>query len=248
MPKVKSLSNNLYPFFCYFGGKWRAAKRYPQPRYQHIIEPFAGAAGYSLRYPHLNVTLYDLDTAIYGMWDYLIRASENDIRSLPLDVQHVNDLNICQEARWLIGFWLNKAAATPHLTPSAWMRSGIRPNSYWGEVIRERIASQVSKIKHWKVINKSYEEADGVEATWFIDPPYQGECGRRYRCRIEDYAKLGSWCCGRKGQVIVCERAGAEWLPFQTFHTIKATPGSRRKSYSEEVIWTKEDCEGSEGL
>jgi site-specific DNA-adenine methylase len=238
MPKMST--NGLSPFFCYFGGKWRAAKRYPKPLFPKIIEPFAGAAGYSLRHSDLDVILYDLDPAIYGMWDYLIKVSAEEIRKLPLEVVHVKDLAVCQEAKWLIGFWLNKGASTPHLTPSAWMRSNIRPNSYWGEVIRERIANQVDKIKHWKIINKSFMDADAVDATWFVDPPYQGECGRRYRCRIQadEYAKLGEWCKSRTGQIIVCERAGADWLPFQTFHTIKANPSSRGKSYSEEVIWT----------
>jgi hypothetical protein len=233
-----SSSASLQPFFCYFGGKWRAARLYPKPCYRNIIEPFAGAAGYSLRYPHLSVTLYDIDTAVCGVWDYLIRASETDIRGLPIDVKHVNDLVVCQEAKWLIGFWMNKASASPHLSPSAWMRGGTRPNSYWGEVIRERIASQVRQIRHWKIVNGPYENADDVEATWFVDPPYHGECGRRYRCRITDYARLGEWCRGRKGQVIVCEHAGADWLPFRPFHTIRANPGPRGKAYSEEVIWT----------
>jgi 16S rRNA G966 N2-methylase RsmD len=118
------------------------------------------------------------------------------------------------------------------------MRSGIRPNSYWGEVIRQRVADQVDAIKHWKIFNKSYEESPDLEATWFIDPPYQGECGKKYRCKLDQYTKLGEWCLKRRGQAIVCERAGADWLPFRPFQSIKATPGARGKSYSEEVIWT----------
>jgi len=41
----------LRPFWRYYGGKWRAAPRYPAPRHDLIIEPFAGAAGYAMRYP-----------------------------------------------------------------------------------------------------------------------------------------------------------------------------------------------------
>lgn len=230
----------LNPFFCYFGGKWRVAKKYPVPMYSRIIEPFAGGAGYSLRYPYLQVTLYEVDVAVYGVWDYLIHASSQEIRSLPLDVKHVNDLSVCQEAKWLIGFWLNKASVSPRLSPSVWMRGGTRPNSYWGEVIRERIALQVDKIRHWEIIHKSYQEIDNMQATWFIDPPYQGECGKLYRHKITDYASLGDWCTHREGQVIVCERSGASWLPFQQFATTRATPGIRGKSYSQEVIWTNE--------
>jgi hypothetical protein len=31
----------LRPFFPYYGSKWSLAKRYPAPRYDRIIEPFA---------------------------------------------------------------------------------------------------------------------------------------------------------------------------------------------------------------
>jgi site-specific DNA-adenine methylase len=51
----------LKPFFCYYGGKWRAAPHYPAPEHDRIIEPFAGAAGYSMRYPQKRVALYEKD-------------------------------------------------------------------------------------------------------------------------------------------------------------------------------------------
>lgn len=228
---------SLKPFFCYFGGKWRAAKHYPSPEHDRIIEPFAGAAGYSLRHYTHEVILYDVDPAIYGVWQYLINVTPEEIRKLPLEVDHVDNFKIPQEAKWLIGFWLNKGSVSPSLTPSSWMRSGVRPNSYWGETIRDRIAQQVTKIKHWKIVKESYKDAEDTEATWFVDPPYQGECGKFYRYKIEEYKELGDWCRRRKGQVIVCERDGADWLPFQLLAEIKTTPGSRGKSYSKEVVW-----------
>ena len=230
---------NLHPFFCYYGGKWRAAKRYPPPIHQTLIEPFAGSAGYSLRYPARDVILCDLDPIICGVWEYLIRVSAEEIYQLPTKVDHVNDVNAPQEAKWLIGFWLNKGVASPTLTPSAWMRSGIRPNSYWGETIRKRIASQIGSIRHWKIHCQSYEGIENREAAWFIDPPYCGKPGKHYRCKFNDYQELAQWCRDRTGQVMVCEQSGASWLPFEPFAKIKSTPGSRGKSYSEEVFWTK---------
>lgn len=227
----------LRPFFYYFGGKSRAAKFYPEPRYLDIIEPFAGAAGYSLRYHYKYVTLYDVYPIICGLWDYLIRVSEEEILSLPLDVQHVDDLAICQEAKWLIGFWLNQATTTPRKSISAWRRN-FTGRPFWGEATRKRIASQVNSIRHWKILNTSYENIPDTIGTWFIDAPYQGVAGKHYRNRIEDYAKLGEWCRKRSGQVIVCEKAGADWLPFRPFHTILTNPGPKGKTHSEEVIWT----------
>ena len=62
------------------GGKWRSAPRYPQPRYQTIIEPFAGSAGYSLRYVDRDVILIDKDEIIAGTWHYLVNVREDEIR------------------------------------------------------------------------------------------------------------------------------------------------------------------------
>lgn len=98
------------PFFTYFGGKYRAAPHYPKAVFDTIVEPFAGAAGYSLRYHRRRVILVDADPIIVGLWKYLIAVSPEDVRRLPLvgDDETVDNLDVCQEARWLIGFWLNK--------------------------------------------------------------------------------------------------------------------------------------------
>ena len=37
----------LLQFFSFFGSKVALAKNYPQPKYDAIVEPFAGSAGYS---------------------------------------------------------------------------------------------------------------------------------------------------------------------------------------------------------
>jgi len=227
----------LKPFFSYFGGKWRAAPHYPEPKYDRIIEPFAGAAGYSVRHYNHKVTLYEVDPLIYGLWEYLTSVRSKEIRGLPLKVKHVDDLKCCQEAKWLIGFWLGGGLSRPGKTPSAWMRGGTKPNSFWGEAIRDRIAQQVRHVRHWEVKNESYEEAHG-KATWFIDPPYQ-EAGSAYRFKFDKYKHLGRWSKQRRGQVIVCEAEGADWMRFKPFRTISATKGIGRKGFSKEVIWLK---------
>ena len=97
---------------------------------------------------------------IYGVWDYLIHVPAKEILAIP-DLepgQTVADLPISQEARWLVGFWLNRGASRPRTGPSAWMRDGIRPGSFWGERVRQTIASQVDRIRHWQVYNCSYED------------------------------------------------------------------------------------------
>ena len=227
----------LKPFFSFYGGKWRAAPKYPAPQHDRIIEPFAGSAGYSVRYHERNIVLYDKDPVIAGLWDYLIHVSSKEIMSLPSELRHIDDLRCCQEAKWLIGFWLNKGSSAPSKQPSAWMRSGIRPSSYWGEVIKERIAGQVDKIRHWKVYNTSFEYIPDQPATWFVDPPYQ-KAGLRYKhgSKSVDFDALSQWCRSRSGQIIVCENDGADWLPFTHFADIKSNPGSRGKGKSKEAI------------
>lgn len=230
-------SVKLRPFFSFYGGKWRATPLYPRPLHAEMVEPFAGSAGYSLRYPERNVHLYDSDPILVGLWQYLIGVSESDIMALPTQVEHVDDLSVSEEARWLIGFWLNKGMTAPCKTPSKWMRDGWRPNSQWGEAIRGRIASQLQAIRHWRVEQRSYEDVPLRAATWFVDPPYHNAAGRRYRHHRIDYEALGGWCQSLPGQVIACEQEGASWLPFRPFSSVKGTEGAKRSGRSAEVVW-----------
>ena len=232
----------LRPFFGFYGGKWRdAIKHYPRPSFDTLVEPFAGSAGYALRYPTKQVVLCEIDPVIASVWDYLINVSAREIMAIP-DVPEggkVDDLHLCQEAAWLVGFWVNRAASRPRKGPSKWMREKIRPGSFWGDRVRNTIASQLHAIRHWKIHNLSYEDCPvSGAATWFVDPPYQ-RAGQYYTFGSEqiDYDKVATWCLSREGQVIVCENAGADWLPFLHLADVKTTrPGQR----SLEVLWTSE--------
>ena len=228
----------LRPFFSLYGGKWRVAALYPQPRHRTVVEPFAGGAGYAVRHAHLDVVLCDLDPVLAGVWKYLVRVSAAELLALPdlQDGESVDDLAVPQEARWLIGFWLNRGVARPRKRPSAWMRSGVRPGSFWGERVRQTLVAQVEQIRHWRVYECSYEQCPVAgEATWFIDPPYV-DAGSHYRfgSGAIDYERLSRWCRARSGQIVVCENEGADWLPFQPLADIKTTRAGRR---SREAVW-----------
>lgn len=231
----------LKPFFTFYGGKYRAAKHYPAPEHDVIVEPFAGSAGYSVVHHERQVILRDLDPVVAATWRYLIHATPEEIYALPdLELgQTVDDIDVPEAARWLIGWWLNKGSAQPKRTPSPWMRAGTHTTSFWGEAIRERIASQVTEIRHWVVQEGPYDEAEDIEATWYVDPPYQ-KAGKHYRHGAKgiDFARLGDWCKARKGQLIVCENEGADWLPFRPLAQIKANVGRQKSSgFSVEVIY-----------
>lgn len=232
---------SLRPFFSYYGGKWRNAKHYPAPKHETIVEPFAGSAGYALRYPDRQVKLYDLDPVICTVWDYLIKVRPDEVQALP-DVPvdgTVDDLNVCAEAKLLIGFWLNRGSARPCKTPSKWFREGLAPSSFWGPRTRKVISEQVEFIRHWTVENKSYQDIGDLTATWFVDPPYEKAGGHyKFGSRQMDFPHLGAWCQSRQGQTIVCEADGATWLPFNSLGDFKAT---RKGTRSKESIWYQEN-------
>lgn len=244
MHKVKG------PFFTYFGGKWRAAPHYPRPKHSTVVECFAGSAGYALRYAHLNVVLCEANDTIRSIWEWLIRVSEAEMLTLPdvLPGETLRDARFSaldSRARSFIGMWMNKGTTGPCWKPSSWTHSGVRPNSSWGPVLRGRLAEQLRFIRHWRLL-ADYREAPVGPATYFVDPPYQGRLGARYPAHDINYSELSDWCRSRCGQTIVCENAGAQWLPFVPFRTIKGTEGKRRTGVSVEVVWTG-DCAPARG-
>lgn len=242
----------LAPFFGYFGSKFRAAGLYPAPTRGLIVEPFAGAAGYSCRYPDREVLLNDADENIVAIWRYLTSVSETEILSLP-DLQlgqSADDLPVCWEAKLLIGFWLQTSAATRKTLWSSRYKSRLqtpkfdknRTLSFWSAGVRERIASQLRHIRHWKVSLGHYEDLPLCDATWFCDPPYQ-VAGKAYRKSQIDYERLSAWCQSLPGQVIVCENAGAEWLPFKQLYKMRAANLSKvhGREPRNEVLWTRDE-------
>ena len=235
---------SLKPFWRYYGGKWRAAPRYPAPLRAVIVEPFAGAAGYSLRHYERDVVLIDKYPVICEMWRYLIAVSPAEVRRIP-EVEHVDALPdwVPQGARSLVGFWLNAATVSPRKQLSAGRKKLAGMGCVfegWTPATRERIAHQVGCIRHWLVYEGdalSFGDALDFDATWFVDPPYNNKAGSYYVHSDIDFAALGKWCRSRRGQVIACENEGATWLPFRPFATLKA--GVNGKG-SREVIWTND--------
>jgi site-specific DNA-adenine methylase len=230
------------PFWRYYGGKHRAAARYPAPLHGTIIEPFAGAAGYACNYAELDVVLVEKDPKIAAIWRYLISATPGDILAIG-DIPEggtVDDLDAPQAAKWLAGFWCNDGAAQPCKTPSKWAMRG-RSYDGWNDCMRSRIAAHVRSIRHWNVIEGDYTDCPDVRATWFVDPPYQTAAGRHYKHNLVDFAHLSDWVQSRKGQIIACDQAGSDWLPWNRSMQIKSTSGAGRDGKSNEVYWYRDE-------
>lgn len=239
LPRV----TGLRPFWCYFGGKWRDAPNYPAPLHGLIIEPFAGAAGYSMRYPERDVVLVERFHVVAEVWRFLTSATASEVMRIPC-VEAVDDLPswVCSGARWLVGFCLNNGTTSPRRVLSAGLRrlqSQGRTLAGWTPERRLLVASQLDAVAHWRVIEGDYTEAPDAEATYFIDAPYEGKAGEHYvhGSTKLDYAKLGDWVRARRGQVIACEAVGAGWLPFEPHTQPKAGFG---RAVSREAVWTNQ--------
>jgi len=173
-----------------------------------------------------------------SVWRYLIKATAKEILALPLIEygQSVDDLKVNQEARILIGLNCNNGAASPSKRLSSWSKDN--PNGFWGEKYRQRVAQNVERIKHWMIIESDYSNAPDIEATWFIDPPYNNKAGSYYPTQVDDYQALADWCKSCQGQVMVCENEGADWLPFKPFMAVQANNSKNGGKISMEAIWT----------
>jgi hypothetical protein len=231
---------------CY-GSKWRLAPKYPHPQHDTIIEPFAGGAGYSLLHYRKNVRLYDKSPYVVAIWKFLIGASRQDILGLPIvePGEKVSEMGLPMGAEYLIRSWLDiytggKSARDQRLSWSLETWPDV-PVQYWGERCRQRIADHVECLSHWTCEQiDDYTDIPDCEATWHIDPPYQN-AGKHYKYSANaiDFDRLGDWCKSRSGQVMVCENAGADWLPFR-HHCEQVGANKVGDSYkrSTEVIWT----------
>jgi hypothetical protein len=231
---VTGLRQGLRPFFPYYGSKWACAPAYPPPLYWQIVEPFAGSAGYSLRFPDRDVLLVDINPTITGLWRWLIGADPAEVLQLPdvPDGVSVHDLGLAGPARDLVGYWLNPGQVVPAAKRSRF-RSGEFTNKGWNETIRRRIAAQIPRIRHWRIHEGQHNDAVSLirdPATWFVDPVYQGRPGKTYRTAALDYEALGRWAEGLHGQVIVCEADGAKWLPFRPAWETHGIAGKSREA------------------
>jgi hypothetical protein len=182
-----------------------------------VIEPFCGGASYSIVHEPKRVRLYDKAPDIVACWNYLINADPADILALPCENLQVGQdlakLDCPFGAQVLIRLW-QRIGRNDCNTVSGWNNT---PGN-WCAGTRAYIAESVTKIRHWTCECASYDAVPNTDATWFCDPPYQGQrtgYRREFGPAMLDYTDLGDWAGTRDGLVIVCEDAAAGWLPFR---------------------------------
>jgi len=231
--------------FYYYGGKVRLASKYPEPNYDRIIEPFAGAAGYSMYWlskkKNLKTTLIEKDSRVVELWHRLLAMSSQEILSISMP----------KAGEWTEDFLFMTVAASNALGRQKGYSFSQRAAEECTGMLR-RIARLVDICRNRvTVIQGNYQIAPIEAATYFIDPPYQtpkklnnkktsNPKGQGYAkdCQATDldFSKLSSWCQALPGQVIVCEMYGADWLPF--IPLTKQTQNSQGVEYGE-VVWLK---------
>ena len=227
----------MRPFFPYYGSTWNRARYLPPPKFPLVRERFCGGSGYSVFYDCPRVELGDKDPIIAGLWTYLMRVTPAEIMALP-ELPEVGDsvdnYTIPQEAKWLIGFWLNRGSAQPKKARTAYSARTDKAQLNWGLNAKKRIAAQLPLLAGWSVIEGDYLDGPTDKCTWLIDPPYVVK-GKFYRQKFTAHAALGDWCRTLHGQAIVLEGAGAEWLPFEALGHFKTSLGK-----AEEKVWLYE--------
>lgn len=210
--------------WSYYGSKTKLVKLYPKPVFNKIIEPFCGAAKYSLLHFEKDVHLFDADLNIIKIWQWLQQCSPNDILTLPKFKGGETIKGIkwdCEAQGLFMGYMVGRGLATPQYKVSPFVAS---EKQYHFDFTYKRIASDLFKIKHWVISYNTYQNIENESATWFIDPPYMFG-GQYYRMsnKYIDFGLLAKYCKERKGQLIVCENTKANWLPFTPLRQIQGT-------------------------
>ena len=236
------------PLFKWYGSKWMSSRYYSAPPKDHeIIEPFAGGAGYSLRYFDHAVTIAERDEHVHNLWRWLIYgATEHQIREIPLDIPEGTDIRtigLSYGQQLLLKHWQRTNNVGNCWTISPW---GNKPGQ-WTANTRSRVAPEVHLIRHRKIVQDGFallDEKRDAHAQWFIDPPYQ--FNYKYATGPVSYPRLADAVMALRGRAIVCEALDPKtgerptWLPFETF---RDTVTSRRKAHqshhSKELLFQK---------
>lgn len=238
------------PLFKWFGSKWQNSKYYPSPHKNKIVEPFAGGAGYSLRFNRDNVIIAEVDSHINNLWNWLIHeANTDDVLEIPTDIPvglDIRTIPMSMGQKLLLKNWQRTNNIGDCWTVSPW---GNMPGQ-WTENTRKRVSGDVGKIKHWQLFKDGFELlesplADDDEITWFIDPPYL--YNYKYKMKNEfSYERLACAVKRLKGQVVVCEAICPKTgrIPdYLNFHFFRESVTSRRShgnnTHSKELIFHK---------
>lgn len=219
--------------FAYYGAKHGLSAAYGPPAHRVLVEPFAGSAAYACRWAHLldTVILNDADPQVVALWHRLQTITTDELDELEhqaYTAERTTDFLIASPGGGS-SMRASLAGQSQAITP--------RMRQDWHKT-RNRIEAALPYLRHWEIRQGSYDTLPDIEATWFIDPPYQSltsVAGALYRQGAQgvDFQHLAAWCQSRRGQVIVCEQEPASWLPFWALRTQQNAANTIRT----ELVW-----------
>jgi hypothetical protein len=213
--------------FYYYGAKRMLARRWGMPTRPLVIEPFAGSAGYSMHWLNYvdEVRLVEKDPRVAGLWRRLLAMEPEEVLALePPEYGVYTDDFLWMTAATSNAIAQLRTLKMPERVPDV-ARAMLRQ-------IAKRLPAATRKVT---IIEGDYTLAGDDEATWFIDPPYQVNSNGSAKTKFPqgmgyapgckstdlDFEVLAEWCRTRRGQVIVCEQSGANWLPFKPLKPLR---------------------------
>lgn len=202
--------------FYYFGRKARLAPLYPAPEHPLVIEPFAGSMAYTFHYRPAAALGIDANSDLVRVWKEVVGMTPEEILAYP---EPALGERVCDRWSMLAAGSHGTAVASSYLWTERMSRD-LRKQKRLAARLRD-YADVAIEYRHG-----NFDFAPAVEATWFIDPPYQ-KVGRGYGGERLDYAALAEFVMTRRGLVVVCEQMGADWLPFAPLAEIKGTTNKR---------------------
>lgn len=208
--------------FYYFGRKGRLAPHYPTPEFDLVIEPFAGSMAYTLHHRPKRAIGIDIDPQVVKVWNRVCKLTPAKLLNYP--EPSIGDRTADRFAMMAAG-----SHGTTRASDYLWterMQRDLRKQ----KKLAARSVEYARSCIDYRL--GDYHEAPDIEATWFIDPPYQ-RVHRGYERWNLDYDELAEWCKTRRGQVIVCEQDGADWLPFEPLQEIRGTTNKQ----TTEMAW-----------
>lgn len=209
-----------------YGGKRRIARKYPAPVHPVVVEPFAGGLGYTLLHRPGVAVAVEADPAVHGAWHRLVAAGPSGIRSMAaswLSQDYVDD-PLCSLMSRRPGMF----AAGRGCRITDWNRFHVPLTTEYAAEVWPYARTVDYRLG-------DYRDCPDIEATWFIDPPYQHADSSGYAMAGLDYTELAEWCLSRRGQVIVCEGPGADWLPFSDLAVLTGMSGRT----TSERVWVR---------
>lgn len=212
----------MHPVFPYFGSKWRATAKVPQPLVGlPVFEPFGGSATYSLRHRVPAAQIIEYREDVVAAWDWFLNATPADVDALPDLVQ---------------GEELEHPFARFFTMPgSAKVGGAVTARGAAAQRIYER-SKRLARARppwfdEWSVVQGDYQQAPDQLGTWFLDPPYPG-FGKHFGCPELDREAFWAWVRTRRGQVIVIDGLQPpDDFPYSTWLQRGGTSGKQRRQY-----------------